>query len=187
MMERTLVLVKPDAVKRALIGKVIGKFEEAGLKVIAIKMVYPDKELAGNHYIADKKWFEETGARTLQAYKDRGIILKQTAVQVSTRIRNYLIEFLSSGPVVAFVLEGEGAISATRKIVGSTEPRKADPSTLRGSLSTDSYERAEERKRPILNIAHASEDKKTADREIKLWFKPGEIMDYKRADEDALY
>jgi nucleoside-diphosphate kinase len=187
MIERTLVLVKPDGVERALIGRIISRFEEVGFKVVAIKMVKPDKELAGTHYIADKKWFEDTGNRTLQSYKERGIIVKETAVQLSTKIRNYLIESLSSGPLVALVLEGNDAISVTRKIVGSTEPRKSDPSTIRGSFSSDSYELADVRKRPIKNLVHASEDKKTAEREIAVWFKPKELSIYKRADEDSLY
>lgn len=187
MMERTLVLIKPDGVQRAIIGRIISKFEDSGLKVIAIKMVWPDKRLAGQHYIADKKWFVDTGTRSLQAYKDRGIILKETPVELATRIRNYLIDFLSGGPVIAMVLEGNEAIFITRKLVGPTEPRKADPSTIRGMFSTDSYEFSDSLKRPLKNIVHASEDKKTADREIAVWFKQSELMDYKRADEAAVY
>jgi nucleoside-diphosphate kinase len=182
MIERTLLLVKPDGVQRALMGRIITRFEDAGLKVVAIKMLCPDKELAGTHYIADQKWFEETGGRTLQVYKDRGVVVKETAVQIATRIRNYLIESLTDMPVVAIVLEGNDAISVTRKMVGSTEPKRADPSTIRGTFSTDSYEKADERKGPIRNVVHASEDKKTAEREIKVWFKPKEILNYKRAD-----
>ncbi len=187
MIERTLVLVKPDGVQRALIGKVISRLEGVGLKAIAMKMVKPDRELVGNHYIADQKWFEDTGNRTLQSYKERGIESKETAVEVATRIRNYLIESLADKPIVAIVFEGNEAISVTRKIVGSTEPRKADPSTIRGSLSADSYEMADKRKEPVRNIVHASEDRKTADREIGVWFSDSEIMEYKRADEGLLY
>ncbi len=187
MIERTLVLVKPDGVERALIGKIISRFEESGMKVVAIKMVLPDKELTGTHYAADPKWFEDTGNRTLAAYKEKGVILNETAVQISTRIRNYLIDFLSSGPAVAMVLEGNEAISITRKIVGATEPKRSDPSTIRGSLSLDSYELADEQKRVLKNLVHASEDKRTADREIAVWFKPSEIMKYKRADEGTMY
>lgn len=187
MIERTLVLVKPDGVQRALIGKIIARLEDAGLKIVAIKMVKPDKELAGLHYINDKKWLTDTGTRTLNSYKEKGVILKQTPVEIATRIRNFLIEFLSSGPVVAMVLEGNDAISVTRKIVGSTEPRKADPSSIRGMYSTDSYELSDKKKRPIKNLVHASEDKKTADREISVWFRPKELVEYKRADEESLY
>ncbi len=187
MIERTLVLVKPDGVQRALTGKVISRLEDAGLKVVAMKMVVPDKELVSVHYIADQKWFEDTGNKTLQTYKERGVVVKETAVELATRIRSYLIESLANQPVVAIVFEGNDAISVIRKIVGSTEPRKADPSTIRGMYSIDSYERADERKNPIKNIVHASEDKKTAEREIAVWFKPNEIIKYNRADQNALY
>lgn len=187
MIERTLVLVKPDGVERALVGKVISRLEEAGLKVVAMKMLLSTKELAGKHYYAEQKWFEDTGNRSIKALAARGVVVKDTPVQFATRIRNYLIEFLTDAPIVAMVLEGNEAISITRKIVGSTEPKNSDPSTIRGMYSLDSYERADQRKGPIRNIIHASEDKRTADREIKVWFKPKEILDYKRADQDAIY
>jgi nucleoside-diphosphate kinase len=187
MIENTLVLIKPDGVERAIIGRVISKFEDTGLKVVAVKMLAPDAKLAGDHYAADKKWFEDTGNRTIQAYKEKGIAIKETPVEVATRIRNYLIKSLSSGPVIAIVLEGNDAIPIARKLVGPTEPKSADPSTIRGIFSSDSYELSDERKRPLRNIVHASEDKKTAEREIKVWFKQSELVSYKRADEDALY
>ena len=102
-------------------------------------------------------------------------------------MRSFLITYITSGPVVAIVFEGNEAISITRKILGATEPRKADPSSIRGEFSSDSYERADRLKRAVWNLAHASEDKKTAEREIALWFKPEELVKYKRADEDAIY
>jgi nucleoside-diphosphate kinase len=187
MIERTLVLVKPDGVRRALIGTIISRLELTGLKVVAMKMLLPDKALAGNHYAADPKWFEDTGNKTLKSYRDKGIILDETAVQVATRIRNYIIEYLSTGPVAALVLEGNDAIYVTRKLCGATEPKAADASTIRGSLSSDSYELSDTLKRPLKNLIHASEDKKTAEREIGVWFTEEEIIEYKRGDEGTLY
>ncbi|MGI0100178.1 MAG: nucleoside-diphosphate kinase [Candidatus Micrarchaeaceae archaeon] len=187
MMERTLMLVKPEGVKRALIGRIISRMEDSGLKVVAIKMVVPDSKTAGVHYIADKKWLNDTGSRTIQAYRDKGVVIKETPVQVATRIRNLLIKSLAGNPVVAIVFEGNEAAFVARKITGSTEPRKADPSTIRGLFSTDSYELSDSIGRPIRNIVHASEDAKTAKREIGVWFSPKELIQYKRADEDALY
>lgn len=187
MTERTLLLVKPDGVERALIGKILSRLEDTGMKIIAIKMVSPTKKLAGTHYAADPKWFVETGTRSINAAKERGVIIKETPVQFATKIRNYLIESLSSGPVVAVVLEGNEVIAITRKLVGSTEPKRAEPSTIRGTYSIDSYALAEEKKRPIMNIVHASEDKRTAEREIKVWFKEDELVKYKRTDEKLLY
>jgi len=187
MIERTLLVIKPDGIQRAMIGKVISRFEDVGFKVIALKMVLADKKLASEHYIADEKWFQDTGSKTIASYKERGVIIKETPKQVATKIRNYIIDYISSGPVVAMVLEGNDAISITRKIVGATEPRKADPSTIRGLYSSDSYEFADVKKRPTKNIVHASEDKKTAEREISVWFKPSELMKYTRPDENAMY
>ena len=102
-------------------------------------------------------------------------------------MRDYLIDYLSSGPVAAIVFEGNEAIFITRKIVGATESRQADPSTIRGMYSADSYGIADSKERAVKNIVHASEDPKTAQREIGVWFKKSEIISYKRADEDSLY
>ena len=138
MIERTLVLVKPDGVARGLSGRIIARFEDAGLKLAAIKMLRPSKELAGRHYIDDPKWLEDTGAKAIAAYKEKGIEPKETPQQAAMRIRGYLMDFISSGPVVAMVLEGNDAISVARKITGATEPKRADPSTIRGYFSTRS-------------------------------------------------
>lgn len=187
MAEQTLVLVKPDGVKRALIGRIISRIEDTGLKVVAMKMVVPSRELAGVHYVADQKWFEDTGSKSLKAYQERGVVVKETAVEIAKRIRGYLIDYIANQPVVAIVFEGNEAIAITRKIVGATEPKRADPSTIRGTYSVDSYECSDQRKQPLKNIVHASEDKKTAEREIAVWFKPEEIIKYDRADQSALY
>lgn len=187
MMQRTLLLIKPDGVYRALIGKVISQMEDSGLKVVGIKMVWPDKKLAGQHYIYDKGWLVSVGTKTHSSYKEKGIILKETPLQIGERVRGYLITLLTSGPIVAMVLEGNEAIPIVRKLIGSTEPKKAESYTVRGRFSTDSYDLAEKEGRAILNIVHASEDKKTADKEISVWFKKSETVDYKRSDHDALY
>ena len=187
MMERTLVLVKPDGVLRGLTGKIISKLEDAGLKVVALKIVQPNKEFAGTHYIEDKDWMESVGNKTLATFKEKGIPATETALQIGQRVRSYLIDYITSGPVVAVVLEGNEAIFITRKILGATEPRKADPSSIRGAYSSDSYELGDKLQRAVKNLAHASEDQKTAEREINVWFTPQELMNYKRADETAMY
>lgn len=188
MAERTLILIKPDGVKRALIGRVIARLESVGLKAVAMKMVVPNRKLAGIHYAADHKWFVDTGTKSMKAYQEKGIKIKEkTPVELAKKIRGYLIEYISDQPIVAMVFEGNEAISVTRKMVGSTEPKRADPSTIRGMYSVDSYEASDGRQQPLMNIVHASEDKKTADREIAVWFKPNEIIKYDRADQNALY
>ncbi len=187
MIEQTLVVIKPDGVFRGLTGKIISKLEDAGLKIVAMKMVLPTSELAGMHYIEDKEWMESVGNKTLASFKDKGVPTTETALQIGQRVRSYLAGYLTSGPVVAMILEGNEAIFITRKILGATEPRKADPSSIRGAYASDSYDLADKFARAVKNLAHASEDKKTADREIPVWFKPEELAKYKRVDENAIY
>jgi nucleoside-diphosphate kinase len=187
MMEQTLLLVKPDGVQRALIGKIISRIEDSGLKIVAMKMVMPDEKTAKMHYIEDREWMENIGLKTLSTFKEKGIESKETALQIGQRVHSYLTDYLTSGPVVAVVIEGNEAISIIRKIVGATEPRKADPSSIRGQYSIDSYDVADAKQRAVKNLIHASEDRKTAEREIAVWFKPGEIIKYKRLDQDAVY
>ncbi len=187
MQEKTLVLVKPDGVYRALVGKIISRFEDAGLKIVAIKMLKPSKELVGQHYADDKEWLESVGKKTKGSYEEKGINVDETPLQIGQRIRKQLIDYLTSGPVIAMAIEGPDAISVVRKITGGTEPRKADPFTIRGMYSTDSYALADSLKRPVKNLIHASEDAKTAERELNLWFRKDEISEYKRADEEAIY
>lgn len=185
--EKTLVLIKPDGVFRALIGKVITTFEDAGLKVVGIKMVKPDAAFVATHYVADKDWLLSVGNKNINAFKERGIKLNETALEIGTRVRESLLSYLTSGPVVAMVIEGNSAIEVARKLAGATEPRKADPSSIRGKYSCESYEAADGRKRAARNILHASEDAKTAEHEIALWFKKSEITEYKRVDDGLIY
>ncbi len=187
MMERTLVLVKPDGVKRALIGKVIARFEDAGLKVTALKMLRPDDDIAGRHYPLDEEWYTNAWKNTKKGYDEKGLDFKETPLQLGKRVRSWLIVSLTSGPIVAMVVSGNDAIASVRKIAGATAPNRADPSSIRGMYTTDSYDLSDARKRVVRNIVHASDSVPTAEREIKVWFSDKEIMDYKRADEDAIY
>ncbi len=186
MSERALVLVKPDGVQRALIGKVVARFEEAGLKVVGIKMVQPTAKQTGEHYAEDKEWLLSVGKKLKKSNDEKGIPTKETELQIGMRVRSLLMKELSSTPVVAIVFEGNAANDVARKIAGATEPRKADPSTIRGSFSTDTYGAADAAKRPVRNIVHVSEDKKAADREIKVWFAANELHKYKRCDEGVI-
>lgn len=186
-MEKTLVLIKNDGVKRALIGSVISRFENIGLKVSAIKMIVPSKELVGKHYADDENWLLSVGTKSKRSYEEKGQKIDVAEIDLGRRIRDRLIDFLSSGPVVAVVIEGNEAIFSVRKIVGSTEPKSADPSSIRGIYSSDSYGLADSKNRPIKNLVHASEDEKSAEIEISLWFNDDEIFDYDRSDMDAIY
>ncbi|MCL4372269.1 nucleoside-diphosphate kinase [Candidatus Marsarchaeota archaeon] len=187
MQEKTLVLVKPDGVKRALIGRVISKFEDAGLKVVALKMVLPTKELAEKHYPLDEEWYTNAWKNTKKGYDEKGIEFKETPLQLGTRVRGWLVEALTSGPVVAMVIEGNDAVAAVRKLAGATAPNRADPSTIRGMYSTDSYDLSDSKKRVLKNVVHASDSVPNANKEISVWFGGKEIISYDRADAEALY
>ncbi len=187
MIERTLVLVKPDGVYRALIGKSIAAFEDAGLKVIGIKMVKPDRSIVDKHYVADEEYLKSIGAKTINSYKKRGIEVKDTELQIGQRIRGYLFDYLTNKPVVAMVVEGNEAVANVKKITGATSPTDADRSSIRGMYSSDSYDLADAKKRAIKNMLHVSGDKADAAREVPLWFKESELVEYKRSDESMLY
>ncbi|MGC8662756.1 MAG: nucleoside-diphosphate kinase [Candidatus Micrarchaeia archaeon] len=186
-MEKTLVLIKPDGVYRALIGEVIKKFELAGLKIVALKMVKPSRDLVEKHYHADKEWLENIGKKTKISYEKEGKTLNETPLEIGTRVQKNLITYLTGKPVVAMVVEGNEAIFIVRKIIGSTEPKSADPGSIRGMFSSDSYFLSDSQGRSTRNIVHASGDKKDSEREISIWFSNSEIIDYKRADEDAMF
>ncbi len=160
MIQQTLVLIKPDGVLRGLVGEIIKRFEQRGLKIIALKLTQVDKNFALKHYTEDLA-------------KRRG-----------AHIRKLMSEFLISGPVVAMIIEGVDAIENVRKIVGSTESKAALPGTIRGDFSHISFAHADEKKIAVKNIIHASSDEKDAEYEKKLWFSIDEIHDYKRTDEE---
>ncbi len=187
MIEKTLVLIKPDGVERALSGRVMGRFESAGLKIVALKMLKPDKERMGRHYPDDREWLTSMGAKTKASYLEKGKEVNETELEIGQRIRNQLINSLSGKPVIAMAVEGNDAIFIVRKLVGSTEPRTADPGSIRGSLSSDSYELADSSGRPIRNIIHASSSKPDAEKELAIWFEKHEIVEYTRADHNAQY
>lgn len=160
MIRRTLVLLKPDAVQRGLIGRIIERFENAGLKIVAAKMIWVDVNLADKHY-------DDLGKRRGEQVKKR------------------MIEFLTkTGPVLALVLEGVEAVDVVRKIVGGTEPKSALPGTIRGDFAHLSLEYGNSKNKGVPNLIHASGSIEEAKREIELWFKPSEIHSYKLSHEE---
>jgi nucleoside-diphosphate kinase len=180
-MERTLVLLKPDALERQIVGQIISRFEDAGLKMVATKMVTPSKELADRHYPSDRPEFiKGMGHKTLESYHEEGHdpvanFGTDDAHSIGLQLREWLVDFLVSGPVIALVLEGPNAIRSVREIAGHTIPVKAEKGTIRGDYSDDSAIKANAEKRSIKNLVHASGDKEEAELEIKLWFSEAEL------------
>jgi len=190
--ERTLVFLKPDGVQRGLTGEVLARFERAGLKVVGLKMVWPGRDLLERHYPNDEAFLTTIGGKTKEAFAAYGLdVRKETGTDdtlaIGRQVRGWLIDYVSSGPVAAFVLEGIHAVSVVRKLVGDTLPFRAAPGTIRGDFSIDSPTVANLMKRPVRNLIHASGSPEEAAFEIPLWFADGEIHDYARADERAMF
>jgi len=183
-MERTLIILKPDAVQRGLVGEILSRFEKAGLKMIAAKMVSPDRTLADQHYpVKRREFIEGMGKKTLGSYKEQGLdAQKQFGTtdphEIGLVIQQWLVEGITSGPVIAIVFEGPHAVELVRKICGNTLPIKAEPGTVRGDYSFDSPALANKEKRAIRNLVHASGDQKEAEFEVALWFSKEELQAY---------
>lgn len=159
MIERSLVIIKPDGVERALVGEILKRFENTGLKIVGIKMVWIDKRFAEKHYSAHKSkpFFKE------------------------------LVDFITEGPVVAFVVEGVHAVDNARRLVGHTSPHQAAPGTIRGDFAHISMAYASQKGLGGKNVIHASGSKKEADDEIKLWFKKDELHSYTTVHEKHVF
>ncbi len=183
-MERTLVVIKPDAVQRGISGEIIQRFEKTGLKIIGAKMFVVDKALANKHYPRDRHDFiEGIGKNTLKSYEEQSMDVKaqfgtKDPHEIGLTVQVWLVDFIASAPVLALVLDGPHAIEVVRKLVGVTTPVAAQPGTIRGDYSFDSPAAANAGQRPIRNLIHASGNKAEAEYEIKLWFKSAELFDY---------
>ena len=192
MKQQTLIVLKPDAVARGLVGEILHRFERVGLKIIAAKMVKVDRGLANKHYPEDRvEFIKGMGEKTLENYRGLG----KSAVEefghedpekIGKIIRGWLVEMISSGPVFACVLEGPHAVELVRKMCGRTLPFKAIPGTIRADYSYDSAAVANLSKRPIKNLIHASGTLDEAQYEVALWFSESELYSYKRTDEEVM-
>ncbi len=187
--ERTLVVIKPDGVQRSLTGEIIGRFERIGLKIVAMKMLVPSAEHIEKHYTLDPDWFKITGAKTIKSYMDKGLKhpVSDDPVKVSEDILRKLKNYMTSGPVIAMVLEGAHAVAIVRKLIGSTEPLSSDVGTIRGDFVLDSYTMSNTDSRSVRNLAHASGTVDEANKEIAFWFKKDEITEYRHIQEAILY
>ncbi len=160
-MERTLIILKPDAVKRGIVGEIISRFEKAGLKIVGTKMLKPDYDQFFKHYEGISKMVSRRG---------------QEAFDVT-------LKMVQEGPVIAFVLEGLGSVSLVRKMVGETEPQKALPGTIRGDYAHMGFDHANKEGIGVPNVIHASGDPKEAKEEIAHWFSENELFEYETVHE----
>lgn len=160
--ERTLVLLKPDAVARGLVGRIVQRFEDAGLKVAGMKMVQMDADLARRHYFDLEERFGKS-------------VFDVTA------------NFMQTGPVIAFVLEGVEAVANVRRLVGVTFPNQANPGTIRGDFAHTSKAYTEAKHSVAANLVHASGKVEEAKYEVELWFNADELFDYQTVAEKYVF
>lgn len=190
--ERTLILIKPDGVKRGLVGDILGRFEARGLKLISLSMIWPTREQIDEHYPKSKEWITRVGEKTLATYKKYGYdaieeVGTEDPFEIGTMVRGWVLEYMTSGPLIKGIVKGIHAIDMVRKIAGNTMPAFSEMGTIRGDYSVDSPAAANKDKRSVHNIIHASETVEEAEHEIALWFGSEEIHDYKRSDEDIMF
>lgn len=192
MEERSLVVVKPDGVKRGLVGKIISRFEEVGLKIVAAKFLKAPRSLAEKHYPGDREvWLRGMGEKTLENYKKFKVdpikmLGTNDTHEIGKMIQKWLIDYIASGPVLAFVVEGPHAVELVRKICGNTLPLLSAPGTIRGDYAFDSSYLANTGKRAIKNLVHSSGSVEEAQYEIPLWFDSSEIFQYERVEEKVM-
>lgn len=173
--EKTFLMIKPDGVQRGLIGEIINRIEKRGLKIIAIEMEHVDKKKMDLHYPKDEAWINRLGEKTLATYQKYGFnaideLGTSDAKKIGPMVRNWLIEFMTSGPVVKMVVQGVHAVDMVRKLAGATMPADAAVGTIRGDYSVDSAAIANREKRSVHNLVHASETPEEATHEIQFWF-----------------
>ncbi len=185
--ERTLVILKPDAVQRGLVGELIKRFENTGLKMIALKMVSATEDLCWQHYNKDEDWFLKKGELVIKNRQDSKLSVDKAAIDYGRDIISALVKFMTAGPVVAMIFSGNQAVGIVKKLVGGTEPLTSDVGTIRGDLTLDSYELANYDGRAVRNLIHCSDQSSEAEREIALWFSEEEILHYRLIAEQILY
>lgn len=185
--ERTLVILKPDAIQRSLIGTIISRIENTGLKFVAMKLLIPTAEQCWKHYNKDEEWFLKKGTRVVEDRKAQNLPIEKEPIEYGKDIIQANVDFFTSGPVLAFVIEGNQSVAIVKKLVGGTEPTTSDVGTIRGDLTVDSYALSSIDNRAVRNLAHCSDSPEEAMREIPIWFNEQDILNYRLVQEQILY
>ena len=194
-LERTLVIIKPDGVKRGIVGKIIDRFETSGLTIVAMKLCHPSIDFVRKHYPMTEAQLSQMGNKTLSTYKELGIDpIKELGTddpnKIGLMVHEWNAEFLSSGPVLAIILKGIHAVKKVRSLCGKTMPMDASAGTIRGDFSSSSPAIANIQKSAVYNLVHASDnenDPEEPEKEIAHWFKPDEIFNYKICDYNVMF
>lgn len=185
--ERTLVIIKPDGVQRGLIGEILKRYERTGLKLVALRFGVADEKKFWEHYNKDDAWFLKKGSKILEDKKARGLPADKEPLEYGKDIIRQLVKFMTSGPTMMIIWEGNQAVAVVKKLTGETEPATSDVGTIRGDLTLDSYMIAAVDDRAVRNLIHCSESVDEANREMGIWFTDAEITEYRLVGEQILY
>ncbi len=185
--EQTLVIIKPDGVQRSLMGEIIKRIERTGLKIVAVKFLVANREQLLSHYNKDETWFSEKGKRIVGDREKHGLPIEKESIEYGRDIIELIVKFMTAGPVMVFVVQGNASVAIVKKLVGPTEPVTSDVGTLRGDFTIDSYSHSSVQNRAVRNLVHCSESPDEAKREIAVWFKPEELVKYRVVQEQILY
>jgi nucleoside-diphosphate kinase len=190
--QRALIIIKPDGVQRGLLGKIVTRFEQAGLKIIGLKFEMAGEKRVIDHYPETEAWFNKVGERTLTNYEKKGLDAKKVfntddPIQIGRTVKKWLITYFQESPVLIMALESYDCIEIVRKLSGNTIPILANPGTIRGDFSHDTIDLANEQSRPLRNIVHASDTIEDGEKEVNLWFTKEELFSYELAGEKFMY
>jgi len=186
--EQTLIIVKGDGVQRGIVGEIITRFERIGLKIKALKMVWPNEEMVNRHYDPNNtEWLEDVGKKAIKGYEKKGIKIEKTPLEIGQHVQENLLKYFSAGPVVPIVLQGAHAVEVVRKLVGTTDPLSSAPGTIRGDYSLDSYTISDDDDRTLRNLIHASGTVDEAKKEIEIWFDESELHNYTMPYDEVIY
>lgn len=185
--ERTFVILKPDAIQRALVGDIVRRFERTGLKLTHLSLRMLDEKKVWEHYGKDDEWFLRKGKGVVEARTEAGMPVEKEAIEYGRDIIGTIVKFMTSGPVVVMTLQGNQAVTVVKKLVGGTEPSTSDVGTIRGDYTLDSYALSTVDDRAVRNLIHCSDSPEEAEREIALWLTPEGILNYRLVGEQILY
>jgi len=185
--ERSFVIVKPDGVQRGLVGEIISRFERTGLKLVSLKLAVLDADRIWKHYDKDDEWFLKKGTKIAADRQAAGLSAEKEPIEYGKDIIRALEKYMTSGPCVVMVWEGNSAVAVVTKLVGDTSPASSDVGTIRGDLTIDSYEIASIDDRAVRNLIHCSDTPENAEKEIALWLGADEVLKYRLLNEAILY
>lgn len=190
--QKALLIIKPDGVRRGLMGTIVKRFEQVGLTINGFKFMKANSKTIKAHYPDTDAWFEKVGQRTLSNYAKKGLSATKVfntndPIEIGKTVKNWLITYFQESPVLVMAVSGYDVIEIVRKLSGNTIPLLAAPGTIRGDFSHDTIDLANEQNRPLRNIIHASDTIEDGEKEVNLWFAKEELFDYERADEHIMF